>query len=112
MIKSQVQRRWTSLTNRFNLPWWIEIKTTLPSCIYFFGPFDNFKEAKELQDGYIEDLVTEKVFGITVEIKQCQPNLLTVFEESELQKSSDRIDIPHKSTSELQNIGVNSCDVS
>ena len=112
MSKSQVQRRWTSLTNRFNLPWWIEIKTTLPSCIYFFGPFDNFKEARGLQDGYIEDLVTEKAFGITVEIKQCQPNLLTVFEESDLQKYSDRIDIPHKSTSELQNIGLNFCDAS
>jgi hypothetical protein len=112
MIKSQVQRRWTSLTNRFNLPWWIEIKTTLPSCIYFFGPFDNFKEAKGLQDGYIEDLVAEKAFGITVEIKQCQPDLLTVFEESDLQKSSNHIDIYNKSTSELKKSTLNFCDVS
>jgi hypothetical protein len=96
--KSQVQQWWTSVANRFNLPWWIEIKTTVPSCIYFFGPFDNFREAKRLQDGYIEDLVAEKAFGVTVEVKQCQPKLLTVFDKSKLQKSSNHIDIHNKST--------------
>lgn len=64
------------------LPWWVEIKTNIPPCIYYFGPFDRLKEAKLAQHGYIEDLVEEKAQGITVEIKRCQPQILTIDEES------------------------------
>ncbi|MDJ0591703.1 MAG: DUF1816 domain-containing protein [Pleurocapsa sp. MO_226.B13] len=67
--------------NKQKIPWWVEISTTIPRCTYFFGPFDSVKEAKQGQTGYIDDLVQEKAFGITVEIKQCQPTSLTVFEE-------------------------------
>lgn len=75
-----------SLFNLFPLinkrvPWWVEIRTTMPYCTYFFGPFNSAKEAKQEQTIYIDDLVQEKALGITVEIKQCQPNSLTVFEE-------------------------------
>lgn len=83
MFKSQIQSQWFALTNYSKIPWWIEIRTALPYCIYFFGPFDNFNQAKRERDGYIEDIVAEKAFGITVEIKRCQPNSLTIFEESE-----------------------------
>ena len=69
------------LIDRKKNPWWIEIHTSVPGCTYFFGPFNSFKEAKQEQNGYIEDLVQEKAFGITVDIKQCQPTSLTVFEE-------------------------------
>ena len=86
----------SSLINRHKIPWWIEIRTTLPNCIYFFGPFNNCQEARRSQDGYIEDLVVERAFGITVEIKQCQPNFLTVFEEPSPQEYGDRIDIKHQ----------------
>lgn len=67
--------------NKQKIPLWVEISTTIPRCTYFFGPFDSVKEAKQEQTGYIDDLVQEKAFGITVEIKQCQPTSLTVFEE-------------------------------
>jgi hypothetical protein len=70
-----------SLINQKKNPWWVEIRTTIPCCTYFFGPFNSVKEAKQEQPGYIDDLVQEKAFGITVEIKQCQPTSLTVFEE-------------------------------
>ena len=72
------------LIDRPRKNWWVEIRTSFPRCVYFFGPFDSFSQAQEKQDGYIADLVAEKAFGITVEIKQCQPNLLTIFDESEL----------------------------
>lgn len=63
-------------------PWWVKINTKTPNCIYYFGPFNNYPEAKQARSGYIEDLVREKALGITVEIKQCQPKTLTVFSES------------------------------
>jgi Domain of unknown function (DUF1816) len=63
------------------MPWWVEIKTTLPLCIYYFGPFHCKKAARLSQSGYIEDLVQEKALGITVEIKRLQPKVLTVYED-------------------------------
>lgn len=63
------------------LPWRIEIRTKMPACIYYFGPFENKKEAMLSQHGYIEDLVEEKAQGITVELKKCQPQMLTIYKE-------------------------------
>lgn len=98
-----------SLINRSQNPWWIEIKTSSPCCTYFFGPFDSFQEARHSQDGYIEDLVDEKAFGITVEIKQCQPNLLTMFEESYDRHESNRIESEDRFASEHQSIKLDFC---
>ncbi|MGL5080140.1 MAG: DUF1816 domain-containing protein [Microcoleaceae cyanobacterium] len=61
--------------------WWIEVQTTIPFCIYFFGPFVSSSEAKVYQSGYIEDLLQERAKGIKVDVKQCQPKALTIFEE-------------------------------
>ncbi|TRT78883.1 MAG: DUF1816 domain-containing protein [Microcystis aeruginosa Ma_AC_P_19900807_S299] len=58
-------------------PWWIEITTTQPKCLYYFGPFESFSEALSHQSGYIEDLQSESALGINSEIKQCQPEVLT-----------------------------------
>lgn len=58
--------------------WWIEIKTTIPQCIYYFGPFNSYKEAQSHQAGYIEDLVEEKATKITAKIFKCEPNNLTI----------------------------------
>ncbi|VEP12872.1 conserved hypothetical protein [Hyella patelloides LEGE 07179] len=80
-MKSPLKFKLHSLINRKKNPWWVEIRTAMPCCTYFFGPFNNIKEAKQKQSGYIDDLIEEKALGITVEIKQCQPNFLTVFEE-------------------------------
>ncbi|WP_036488679.1 DUF1816 domain-containing protein [Myxosarcina sp. GI1] len=63
------------------LSWGVKISTAIPSCIYYFGPFDTFREAQLAQDGYIDDLVEEKAQGITVEIKRCQPVEMTIFED-------------------------------
>jgi hypothetical protein len=32
-------------------PWWIEITTTQPKCLYYFGPFESFSEALSHQSG-------------------------------------------------------------
>ena len=66
----------------YKMPWWVEIKTAEPVCIYYFGPFDSVREAKLNKNGYVEDLVEEKADGITVELKQCLPDNLTVFVEA------------------------------
>lgn len=62
-------------------PWWVEVSTTKPKCLYYFGPFKNFEEALKHQTGYIEDLIDEKAQGIRSSIKQTEPETLTVFEE-------------------------------
>ena len=66
---------------RHKIPWWVEIKTNQPYCIYYFGPFDTVKQARRNRGGYIEDLVEEKAHGITVEIKQCSPDNLTIYQD-------------------------------
>lgn len=64
------------------VPYWLKISTKVPSCIYYFGPFDNSLQAKASQSGYIEDLMAEKAVGIHVELEQrLQPEELTTCEE-------------------------------
>jgi hypothetical protein len=65
-------------------PYWVEITTQQPYCVYYFGPFDNPSEAKQMQHGYVEDLMAEKAVGINVEIKRCLPTKLTIMEEGSL----------------------------
>ncbi len=62
--------------------WWLEIQTENPQCTYYFGPFDSAVEARALQDGYLEDLMAEQAQIVAVEIKQCQPQKLTICQES------------------------------
>ena len=62
--------------------WWLEIQTENPPCTYYFGPFDSVLEARALQDGYLEDLMAEQAKIVAVEIKQCQPQQLTICQES------------------------------
>lgn len=54
--------------------WWIKVKTSIPACTYYFGPFDDEQEAKLSQWGYIEDLAREGAQDISVEIQRIRPN--------------------------------------
>jgi len=65
-------------TNEFG--WWVEVVTALPSCTYYFGPFASVQEADLAQVGFFEDLKQEGAKGVTIQIKQCQPRNLTIFE--------------------------------
>ena len=77
--------RLLGLKKRETVPYWLRISTKVPSCTYYFGPFDSLLEAKALQAGYIEDLIEENAQGIHVELEQCQsPPQLTICEEEEL----------------------------
>lgn len=62
-------------------PYWVEITTKQPHCIYYFGPFDSSGEAKAMQSGYVEDLMAENAVGISVDVKRCLPTQLTITEE-------------------------------
>lgn len=66
------------------IPWWVKIQTTVPACLYYFGPFSTIEEAESHQTGYVEDLVHEQALEIVVKITRCQPEVLTLFEEEEL----------------------------
>lgn len=69
---------------KFIQPYWVEIRTLKPECIYFFGPFKSRTEAKKMQYGYVEDLIEEKAMGISTEIKRCLPTKLTIAKEESL----------------------------
>jgi hypothetical protein len=61
--------------------WWVEIATAMPCCTYYFGPFASSKSAQLSLAGYIEDLEKEGARDLTLQIKQCTPKKLTIFEE-------------------------------
>lgn len=61
---------------------WVKITTEQPYCIYYFGPFLNIQEAESAQSGFIEDLQSEDAHNIHVHIQRCQPEKLTIFDES------------------------------
>lgn len=61
--------------------YWAEITTQYPHCIYYFGPFQTFVEAKAASPGYVDDLSSEGALGIKVVVKRCRPDVLTIFDE-------------------------------
>ncbi|MEG3436444.1 DUF1816 domain-containing protein [Pannus brasiliensis CCIBt3594] len=67
--------------NGENTPWWVKITTVSPHCLYYFGPFDSFEEARQEQGGYLEDLEEEGARGISLSIERADPHALTVFED-------------------------------
>ena len=58
--------------------WWVEVSTSKPKCIYFFGPFVDANEAKLNEKGYLEDLQSEGAIGIKALVKYCQPSKFTI----------------------------------
>jgi len=78
-LLNHIQEMVTKLMQVVTARWWVEINTTEPRCIYYFGPFDTFAEASHARFGYIEDLAGEGAQQITVEIKRCRPKVLTVY---------------------------------
>jgi hypothetical protein len=75
-----------SYLEKVGMAWWVEIVTKKPDCKYYFGPFASHREAQLSQLGYIEDLERERPQLIAIEIKQCQPKELTIFEEEWINK--------------------------
>ncbi|MBE9028150.1 DUF1816 domain-containing protein [filamentous cyanobacterium LEGE 11480] len=73
----------TGSLNAFGLAWWVEITTENPTCLYYFGPFNNAATAEIHKPGYIEDLNREGAQKIQVVVKRCKPKELTVFDETE-----------------------------
>ncbi|MEH2048207.1 DUF1816 domain-containing protein [Nostoc sp.] len=65
-------------SNESEFAWWVQINTAVPRCTYYFGPFDNEKEAQLSRSGYVEDLYQEEARDIIAVIKQCQPHILTI----------------------------------
>ena len=72
----------TSILELFGFALWIEIVTDSPRCTYYFGPFSSKSEAEAAKLGYIEDLELEGCKGMTVMVKRCNPDNLTVYDES------------------------------
>jgi hypothetical protein len=80
-----------SYLEKMGMAWWVEIVTKKPDCKYYFGPFASHREAQLSQLGYIEDLERERPKLIAIEIKQCQPKELTIFEDEWIEKKDSNI---------------------
>jgi len=61
---------------------WVEIVTESPICTYYFGPFSSIGEASIAKTGYREDLESESATIVSMVVKRCKPQNLTIFDES------------------------------
>lgn len=75
------------------LAYWIEIKTEIPKCTYYFGPFLTEDEAQKTQGGYLEDLKGEGAIGIQLAIKKFKPQQITIFDEADETVNFKRIPV-------------------
>lgn len=62
---------------------WVEIKTEVPACTYYFGPFYSWTTAQQAYPGYLADLQQEGAQGIQMSIKRCEPSNLTICHDIE-----------------------------
>jgi Domain of unknown function (DUF1816) len=80
-LTETMKELFTKSLNFLGLAWWVEITTSTPQCIYYFGPFETAALASEHRSGYVEDLQAEGAQNIVVEIKRCKPDPLTISPE-------------------------------
>lgn len=80
---------WTDGLDFWGQAWWVEVLTTQPSCIYYFGPFGNAKEASRSISGYVEDLEGESAQGIQAQVTRHQPHRLTIDREYDRKREAD-----------------------
>ncbi len=59
--------------------WWIEIITANPTCVYYFGAFTYPWEAEWFKRGYMQDLEEEKAEIVSIKVRRCQPQSLTIY---------------------------------
>jgi len=72
----------------------MKLTTENPRCTYYFGPFLTKKEARENQQGYIDDLLEEGAKEIKISMKRFKPKELTIFEElGEFNEASQRVTV-------------------
>ncbi|MEB3274057.1 MAG: DUF1816 domain-containing protein [Prochlorothrix sp.] len=67
-----------NVLHRLGQAYWVEITTSVPQCIYYFGPFFSAQEAQAELGGYVEDLEEEGATGIVAVVKRCKPTELTI----------------------------------
>lgn len=74
-----MKKFFSGLFGFLSTPWWIKVTTAEPRCIYYFGPYDNEKEATQAQPGFIEDLEQEGAEKIEASLQRSQePDELTI----------------------------------
>ena len=81
-LSQLLENTFSSYLDKAGLAWWVEIVTSEPKCIYYFGPFVTKQEAELSQSGYIEDLEAEGAQDIRVQVQRYHPVELTIFDES------------------------------
>jgi len=73
------------------MKWWIEIFTAQPFCLYYFGDFQTFQQARILKQGFKEDLLDEGATIISLAIKYCSPQQLTIRSSELTTQEFDRL---------------------
>ncbi|NEQ70376.1 MAG: DUF1816 domain-containing protein [Symploca sp. SIO2D2] len=80
-IFTSAKEIFTNVLGFSGLPYWVEIVTDNPGCTYYFGPFVSTQEADTAKAGYIEDLEEESAKIVSVKVRRCQPDNLTICDE-------------------------------
>ena len=57
---------------------WIRILKNKPGCMYYFGAFNSYSEAKTSKNGYIQDLKKKGAEIVNYKIEQGKPEQLTM----------------------------------
>ncbi|MBE9221164.1 DUF1816 domain-containing protein [Cyanobacterium stanieri LEGE 03274] len=82
------------ILNFFGWACWLKVTTENPRCTYYFGPFLTQKEARENQQGYIDDLLEEGAKEIKISIRRFKPTELTIFDDlADLNNASQRVKV-------------------
>ena len=74
-----------------SMKWWIEIFTAQPFCLYYFGDFQTFQQARILKQGFKQDLLDEGATIISLAIKYCAPQQLTIRSSELTNQEFDRL---------------------
>jgi hypothetical protein len=74
------------------LGWWVEVITEMPLCTYYFGDFDSQEKAEWAKGFYVDELAKDGAEGISTQLKHCQAQDLTNFEDES--RSSSVIILP------------------
>lgn len=87
----------TQILNFLGLACWINLTTENPRCTYYFGPFLTKKEARENQQGYIDDLLEEGAKEIKISMRRFKPTELTIFDDlGEFNNPSQRVKVSNQ----------------
>ncbi len=77
ILAAEIASRFNPYT-RQKRSWWLKIETRSPPVVYYFGPYNSWREALSERGGFIEDLRGEGALGFEEALSLANPERLTL----------------------------------